>query len=147
MDQNQRTMNASPYLLEGQIKIQSANYGDAIKPLTTAHNFDPLNPATSTLLGFALIMDKDVKGAIQILEQTVKSKNGSDYGWAHYNLALAYLKDGRQQDAIEQIGTLLDKQPGFWCEFEKDIKFKELKGLKDYTDFINQAKAKDVPCL
>jgi tetratricopeptide (TPR) repeat protein len=80
----------------GQITDANLSYRKAI-------HLNPALEAPHKNLGFNLLNQSEYPRAIEEL-QTAISKDGSDE-FAHYYLAIAYLKSGREKESIAQLGS------------------------------------------
>jgi tetratricopeptide (TPR) repeat protein len=84
-----------------QIDIQEGNTESAINNTRAIISIEPSNPTRYFQLGVLLSTAKELKSAIQAFEAAVILDN--NYANARYFLALAYLDDDREQDALNEL--------------------------------------------
>ena len=94
--------------------------------LTHAIAADPALPDAQYRMGVVLQDSSDWKGSIPFLERAVKLK--PDYAQAHYRLARAYWKTGRNQEGQAQM----DLQKKFARQEQEDLD----RRLKQITRFV-----------
>jgi Flp pilus assembly protein TadD len=80
---------------------QSADFPGAVQHFTKATQLDP-NFADAFLgLGISLLTEKNYSEAVAPLEKAAKLQPGNPA--AHYNLATAYARTGRKEDAQREL--------------------------------------------
>ena len=88
------------------------------------------------LRGYALLRSGDVQGAIKSLEKSVSF--APDYVWGHYNLALAYGKDGQTDQAMQQVRSLIQLDPSMVQTLRSDGQFRIFRDVPAYKALIGQ---------
>lgn len=116
---------AAAFLLV-QRSEDEASLREARKLLTRAIAANPTLPDAQYRMGVVLQDSADWKGSIPYLERAVKLK--PDYAQAHYRLARAYWKTGRNQEGQAQM----DLQKKFARQEREDLD----RRLKQITRFI-----------
>lgn len=104
-DKLQAARAASEYLRMGLNSFHEKNYPEAIDSYNRALDLDPENPVLYDLRGYAQFRAGKTAEAIASLRRSVELM--PDYTWGHYNLALAYWKDGNQEAAVDEVEKLL----------------------------------------
>jgi predicted Zn-dependent protease len=99
--------------------MQKKKFNEAALAYDEAIKLQPTNSTLYSSKGYALIRAKRYLEAIKVLEDlTVKDPT---YPWGHYNLALAYSKNGgRDSDAVKEATIVLDNDRNFCDTFKKD---------------------------
>ena len=93
--------NAGAEYILGELSRQAGAFPEAVEHFTKATKFDP-NFADAYLgLGVSLLTEKKYTGAVPPLEMAVKLQPGNPAG--HYNLATAYARTGRKEDAEREL--------------------------------------------
>lgn len=93
--------NAGAEYVLGELARQSGDFPEAVQRFTKATQLDP-NFADAYLgLGVSLMTEKKYAEAVAPLEVAVKHQPGNPA--AHYNLATAYARTGRKEDAQREF--------------------------------------------
>jgi tetratricopeptide (TPR) repeat protein len=93
--------NAGAEYVMGELARQSADFPGAVQHFTKATQLDP-NFADAFLgLGISLLTEKNYSEAVAPLEKAAKLQPGNPA--AHYNLATAYARTGRKEDAQREL--------------------------------------------
>jgi tetratricopeptide (TPR) repeat protein len=125
------------HMNKGQLFLQRKKFDDAVKEYDEAIKLDPLNPAAYASKGYAQIRAGDKTGqydtAINTLEYLI-SKVDSSYALGHYNLALAYWKAKRPEDAMKEAKAVLNLGIGFCDTFKGDSNYKWFVDSEDYKN-------------
>lgn len=93
--------NAGAHYVLGEIARQTNNLTDAVDHFTKATKFDPAFADAYLGLGTSLLAEKKYPEAVAPLETAVKLRPGNPAG--HYNLATAYARTGRREDAQREF--------------------------------------------
>jgi tetratricopeptide (TPR) repeat protein len=95
--------NAGVYYVLGELARQANDFPEAVQRFTEATKYDP-NFADAYLgLGVSLLAEKKYADAVAPLETAVKFQPGNPA--AHYNLATAYARAGRKDDAQREFAV------------------------------------------
>jgi tetratricopeptide (TPR) repeat protein len=108
LEQWSRELKLSPFHVESMLQIAleknlRAEQEEALKLAQKAVELAPQNPAARNILGRILLNRDDVEGAIKQLEMGVKISPMSRE--MHFELARAYAKAGRAEDAARERET------------------------------------------
>jgi tetratricopeptide (TPR) repeat protein len=105
--------NAGAEYVLGELARQNQQWDEAVNHLSRATKLDPQFGEAFVALGMCLVADKRYADAITPLEMAVKLEPRNPA--AHYNLAVAYSRDGRKQDGDKEFAihqSLLGEQGG-----------------------------------
>jgi tetratricopeptide (TPR) repeat protein len=119
------------HLNKAQVYLQRKRFTDAVAEYDEAIRLDPLNPAAHSSKGYAQIRALQYDAAIATLEN-LTSKVDSSYALGHYNLALAYWKAQRPDDARKEAKAVLDLGIDFCETFKRDSNYKWFIDTEDY---------------
>ena len=123
-------IEAISHLNKAQVYILRKKYKDAINEYDAAIKLDPLNPAAWGNRGYAQFRDGQNDAAIATLEN-LTTKVDSSYAYGHYNLALAYWKAKRSEEAIREAKAVLNL--GDFCDtFRGDPNYKWFLETDEY---------------
>jgi tetratricopeptide (TPR) repeat protein len=93
--------NAGAEYVMGELARQAQDLPEAVKHLSKATEFDPNFADAYLALGMALLAQKKYPDAVAPLEKAVKLQPANPAG--HYNLATAYARTGRREDAEKEF--------------------------------------------
>lgn len=100
-------------ILKGNVALGRKRFDDAVKAYDDARSLDPKNPATYSNKGYAQMRQgdktKQYDEAIKTLEDLTSNVDPS-YALGHYNLALAYWKQGKNKDTNQEVAKVLNKK-------------------------------------
>lgn len=132
-------IEAGSHLNKAQVYLLRKRYKDAIDEYDAAIKLDPLNSAAWGYKGYAQYRDGQNDAAIATLEN-LTTKIDSSYPYGHYNLALAYWKAKRSEDAIREAKAVLNL--GDFCDtFRGDPNYKWFLETEDYKSSCPQTNA------
>jgi predicted Zn-dependent protease len=108
LEQFRRELQISPFHVESMLQIAleknlRAEHDEALELARKAVDLAPGNPAGRSILGRTLLNRDDVAGAIEQLEEGVKIAPLSRE--MHFELARAYSRAGRKEDADRELET------------------------------------------
>jgi tetratricopeptide (TPR) repeat protein len=95
--------NAGAEYVLGELARQSQQWPEAVEHFTRASKLDASFGDAFLGLGSSLISEKRFADAVAPLETAVKLEPGNPAG--HYNLAVAYSRSGRKQDAEREFAV------------------------------------------
>jgi tetratricopeptide (TPR) repeat protein len=124
------------YLQSAFRQYSLGDYKGAVELYDKVLETDPENQAVLNMRGYALLRSGDAQGAIASLEKSVSL--APNYVWGHYNLALAYGKDGQMDKAMQHIKTLIELRPAMAKALQGDGQFKIFKNIPAYQALIGQ---------
>ena len=93
--------NAGAEFILGEMSKQAAQCEEAVPHFTRATKLDPTFGDAYMSLGFCLVMLKQYEQAIPPLQMATKLEAGNPS--AHYNLALAYSRTGKREEAEKEF--------------------------------------------
>ena len=113
-------------ILKGNAALGRKRLDDAVKAYEEARSLDPKNPATYSNKGYAQMRlgdkTKQYDEAIKTLEDLTSNVDPS-YALGHYNLALAYWKNGKSKEAYQEVAKVLDLGLEFCKTFKDDANY------------------------
>lgn len=105
--------NKSATEIQSQSQIKQGHFSDITSNLKKTHSDKEIISYLNTA-GVKLAKNEDVQGAIQIYKTVIKDLGKSKYLYAvYYNLALAYIKQGKTLDAEVALNKSLEINPDF----------------------------------
>jgi len=107
--------NAGAEYVLGELAREAGQMPEAVERFTRATRLDAGFGDAFLGLGIALVVEKRYSEAIPPLETAVKLQPGNPAG--HYNLAIAYGREGRKEDAMKEAA--LQKETAEKIEQEK----------------------------
>ncbi len=97
----------------GVLLVESRQYSEGLRHLRRAAELGPLNPVLANYLGIGCANTQDLPTAVEYYRQALTLK--PDYAGARLNLAFAYLKLAKRDDATREFRALC-KQDSHLCE-------------------------------
>src|SRR2546430_15693984 len=95
--------SAAAYFVKGSAYRRLSNAEEAAKALENAKKIDPIQTATSFQLGMARMGLKQWDGAIAAFQEGIRMDPDHLHSAAHYLLAQALLRAGRQDEAQQEL--------------------------------------------
>ncbi len=135
-DRSIRARNASTPLQSGLKAFFTKNYMGAVAYYDQAIEIDPENPVLFDFKGYALLRAGRVNEAVNALERSVQI--APDYVWGHYNLALAYWRVGRHEDALSEVRRVLELDPSFRETILGDGQFSKFKRSAVFNELVSE---------
>ncbi len=130
-------IEAQSHLNKAQVYLLRKKFKEAIKEYDEAIKLDPVNPAAWSSKGYTQYRDGQTDAAIATLEN-VTTRVDSSYPYGHYNLALAYWKAKRVEDATREAKAVLNL--GDYCDtFKGDPNYKWFLDTEDYRSSCTQS--------
>jgi hypothetical protein len=128
--QKKNELEAEQHLRKGIALARRARWDDSIQEYDLAIKLNPAIPEAYSYKGYAQIRKGKYTDAIATLQDL--TTRSPDYVWGHYNLALAYQKNGQDNWAIQECLKLLALDPTFWCNtFKGDNAYKWVKTVPE----------------
>lgn len=93
--------NAGAEYVLGELARQAGDFPEAVRHFSKATKFDPTFADAYLGLGVSLLTEKKYNEAVAPLEMAVKLQPGNPAG--HYNLATAYARTGRKEEAQREL--------------------------------------------
>ena len=95
--------SAAAYFIKGSAYLRLSNPEEAAKALENVKKIDPGETATFFQLGLARMELKQWDGAIAAFQEGIKLDPNRLHATAHYLLAQAFLRAGRQEEAQQEL--------------------------------------------
>ncbi len=121
----EQTRASAEFLRQGINLYHQRRYAEAIAAYTQAIALDPKNAILFDLRGYAYLLERNVTNAVGDLKKAVELN--ADYPWGRYNLALAYWAADKQDAAVDQLETLLQREPSFLEVIKRDSQFRRFQ--------------------
>jgi tetratricopeptide (TPR) repeat protein len=130
-EEKRNKIEALAHINKAQVYLQRKKFDDAVTEYELAISLDPTNAQAYTSKGYAQIRAGRYDDAIATL-QNVTTKVDSSYALGHYNLALAYWKAQRPDDARKEAKAVLNLGIDFCETFKRDSNYKWFLDTEDY---------------
>lgn len=105
------------------------NYDGAIHEYDRALALNPGDHITLSRKGYAYLANGQIKHAISALERA--RSIDSSYVLTHYNLALAYFSDSKNELAISEVQKVIQLKPSFKEILKNDYLFKRFRNVPE----------------
>ena len=132
-EEKKNKIESIAHLNKAQVYLQRKRFDDAVSEYDEAIRLDPLNPAAQASKGYTQIRAQQYDAAIATLEN-LTTKVDSSYALGHYNLALAYWKAQRSDDARKEARTVLNLGIDFCETYKRDSNYKWFVDSEDYKN-------------
>jgi tetratricopeptide (TPR) repeat protein len=132
-EEKRNKIEAQAHMNKGQFFLQRRQFADAVKEFDAATQLDPVDADAWSAKGYAQFRNNQLEDAIATLEYLTTNIDTS-HAYGHYNLALAYWKAKKPNDARREARTALSLGSGFCDTFKGDSNYKWFLDSDDYKN-------------
>jgi TolB-like protein/Tfp pilus assembly protein PilF len=143
----QRAIDLNPgaepaYEWYGYYLIAMGREAEALRELHLAQEFDPLSPVVSSLIGVAILSDRQYDRAIEQFDKALELE--PNFWMVHHMLGVAFTKEKRYEEARNEFTKAIQLGGGAWVTADMGyldaVSGKKAEALKRLQSLLEQSK-------